>query len=119
VTEGSAAFRGATEGGEPGPGADRLSKAHGALSERSCEGCGERFTPARRDQRHCRAACRARKSRRGDGPLEQLRASQAIDPARRIGAFVYCAAHGELVSLAEAVRRPAGGFFCGDCAISD
>jgi hypothetical protein len=42
-------------------GTDPRSKASPTLySDVLCEGCGNRFQPRRRDQRHCRAACRDR-----------------------------------------------------------
>jgi hypothetical protein len=35
---------------------------------RDCEGCGEEFLPARRDQRFCRPACRGLRLRRTRRP---------------------------------------------------
>jgi hypothetical protein len=45
-----------------------------------CEGCGTTFEPRRRNQRHCRPACRARASR----TRKALEIQETIDRLRRL-----------------------------------
>jgi hypothetical protein len=90
---------------------DRGPEAHGAFSLRQCEGCGDTFTPSRRDQRHCRAVCRALKSRHTVGAR-----SGETEPARLIGAFCWCASCRRLVPIADVgARTPEGSYICRGC----
>jgi hypothetical protein len=71
---------------------------------RRCEGCSQRFEPARITQRHCRPACRVRALR---GRRRSISAG--------VRYVVYCSRCRRIVRLERAVQLPTGIYRCDSC----